>query len=338
MFEQSHKEWLQLTDASKRNIFGAVSTQLNLPASAIEKDWWVVRTLQMVFQTEIAAYTVFKGGTSLSKAWNLIERFSEDIDLALDKGFLGFSGELTKKQVNKLRSESCRYLSESYVHKLQKTFIESGFEDVKLQMVDVKSSDEDPVNIIVNYRSLTEKSEYITSRVLIEIGSRSLLEPFTPRSIQSFVGANFTEREFADKPVTIPTVIPERTFLEKIFLLHEEFQQPIDKIRTFRKSRHLYDLERLMDTEYAKNAMQDIELYRQLVKHRKDVTFIRGIDYNNHAPEKINPIPPDDILPEWKKDYEDMQQNMIYGKSLSFSELIERIRGVKHQINNLEQN
>ena len=74
----------------KRKIFQEISTEFNIPSAAIEKDWWVVRTLELVFQTEIAPHTFFKGGTSLSKAWNLIDRFSEDIDLALDRKFLGF--------------------------------------------------------------------------------------------------------------------------------------------------------------------------------------------------------------------------------------------------------
>lgn len=289
----------------------------------------------MVFQTEIAGHTVFKGGTSLSKAWNAIERFSEDIDLALDKKFLGFEGELTKKQVNKLRRESCKYISELYVPHLQKTFIESGFEDVQLNIVEVKSPDEDPVNIIVNYPSVTEKLGYLQPRVLIEIGSRSLREPFTERQFRSFVGEHFQERDFADEMIIVPTVNPERTFLEKVFLLHEEFQQNFKKIRTERKSRHLYDLEKLMDTDFGIKAMQDRELYCHLVEHRKAVTFIRGIDYSNHVPEKINPIPPDAVLPEWKKDYEEMRQNMIYGNSLPFNDLIERIQEIKHRINNI---
>jgi len=93
-----------------------------LPPAAIEKDWWVVRTLELVFTTEIAPHTVFKGGTSLSKAWNLIDRFSEDIDLALDRKFLGFNKEMTNSQVKKLREHSFKYISSTYFPLLQKTF------------------------------------------------------------------------------------------------------------------------------------------------------------------------------------------------------------------------
>ena len=83
------QEWLKLTDQTRRNIFEETAAAIGLPAAAAEKDWWVVRTLELVFGSSIAPHTVFKGGTSLSKAWGLIDRFSEDIDLALDRKFLG---------------------------------------------------------------------------------------------------------------------------------------------------------------------------------------------------------------------------------------------------------
>ncbi len=330
-------EWLMLTEQNKRNIFEETAKRMNLPmAAAAEKDWWAVHTLAIIFQTEIAPYTVFKGGTSLSKAWNLIDRFSEDIDLAMDKKFLGFDKVLTKSQVTKLRKHSFRYLSEVYLPILKKSFIQHGLNEVTLQLTDVNSNDEDPVKIEVRYPSVTEASDYLSSRVLIEIGSRSLIEPYVSRQFNSFVGETFNGRSFADHMITVPTVIPERTFLEKIFLLHEEFQQPHNKIRTARKSRHLYDLEKLMDTEYAVHAISDEELYWHLVEHRQTMTPIKGIDYANHSPAKINPLPPDNLIEAWRQDYEQMQQSMIYTDSLPFGELIERISELKRRINNID--
>ena len=102
----SMQEWLKLTTLNKQSIFQEVAVKMRLPPTAVEKDWWVVRTLELVFASSIAPHTVFKGGTSLSKAWRLIDRFSEDIDLALDRNFLGFDkqdGEMTGSQVSKQR-------------------------------------------------------------------------------------------------------------------------------------------------------------------------------------------------------------------------------------------
>jgi Nucleotidyl transferase AbiEii toxin, Type IV TA system len=225
--------WDALTTNEKKEIFNEVAAEWNLPAAAIEKDWWVTRTMEVVFQTEIGPYTIFKGGTSLSKAWNLIDRFSEDIDLALDRKFLGFTKEMTNSQVTKLRKHSFHYISSVFFSILEKAYKTAGFHSVKLNLTEVKSNDEDPVKIEVHYPSVTTRSDYLPPRVLIEIGSRSLKEPFTERKFCSIVGEHFKGRPFADHELTIPTVNPERTFLEKVFLLHEEFQQPREKARKF---------------------------------------------------------------------------------------------------------
>jgi len=161
------------------------------------------------------------------------------------------------------------------------------------------------------------------------------MEPFEKCSFTSFVGEYFRGRPFADELITIPTVRPERTFLEKIFLLHEEFQQPLKKIKVERKSRHLYDLEKLMDTDFAKAALADKELYQTIVEHRRTITPLRGIDYSNHTPDKINPIPPDSIIGTWEKDYIAMQESMLYKPSLPFDKLIARLYELKARINSL---
>lgn len=169
--------------------------------------------------------------------------------------------------------------------------------------------------------------------MLIEVGSRSLREPFDGRSFSSLVGEHFKGRAFADENIIIPTVNPERTFLEKIFLLHEEFQLSHEQIKVERKSRHLYDLEKLMDTDFATAALRNNDLYQTIVEHRRTLTPVRGIDYANHIPGNINPIPPDAIIGEWEKDYAAMQQSMLYKPSLSFAQLIERIKTLKERVN-----
>jgi hypothetical protein len=162
-----------------------------------------------------------------------------------------------------------------------------------------------------------------------------LIEPFAVRQFKSFISEQFPDQSFADDNINVPTVIPERTFLEKIFLLHEEFQQPLEKKRIERKSRHLYDLEKLMDTEFAARALANKDLYRHIVEHRSTITPIRGIDYANHTPDKINPLPPTALLGDWEKDYAQMQQSMIYRESLPFDKLIERISELKSRINKI---
>jgi predicted nucleotidyltransferase component of viral defense system len=327
--------WKDIKLSDKLSIFKEVADSLGLPATAVEKDWWVTQTLQLIFTTEIAPHTVFKGGTSLSKAWGLIDRFSEDIDLALDRKFLGFGDEMNPSQVKKLREHSFTYISKKIYPILQTTFQDAGFSEVSLQLRETTSNDQDPLIIEVNYPGITGTSVYIQPRVLIEIGSRSLIEPFTEKEFGSLVGEHFKGRVFADGNISIPTVNPERTFLEKIFLLHEEFQKPAEKIKVDRLSRHLYDIEKMMDTQFAEKALSDKHLYQQIVEHRRTITPLRGIDYALHSPDKINPLPPGNLMDAWRKDYEQMQQSMIYRESLPFDKLLQRITLLKDRINQL---
>lgn len=339
MISASLKEWLDLNDKTRLNIFNETAKSIGLPEAAIEKDWWVVRTLELVFDTSIRNDTVFKGGTSLSKAWGIIDRFSEDIDLALDRKHLGFKqddNEMTSSQIRKLRKKSYQFISEEYLPEIMSKFQESGIEGVNISIQEVECHDQDPLIIEIAYPSVTEHIPYLTPRVLVEIGSRSLIEPSETRSFSSMVGEVFAGKAFADTVISIPTVRPERTFLEKIFLLHEEFQQDIGKIRIDRKSRHLYDLEKMMDTDFAAAAMADFKLYKTIVEHRRTITPLRGINYNNHVPEKINPIPPDKIIEEWERDYVQMQQTMFHNSTLPFAELIHRITILRERVNSIK--
>ena len=133
----------------------------------------------------------------------------------------------------------------------------------------------------------------------------------------------------------IPTVLPQRTFLEKIFLLHEEFSQEPEKIRIDRLSRHLYDLVRLMDTEHGFAALKDKELYNNIIVHREKFNPLRGIDYGNHTPDKIKIIPPDTVIKEYESDYSEMTKFMIYGEALTFDRLVKRISELQNRINEI---
>jgi len=326
-------EWLKLTDANKRNIFAETARQKALPISSIEKDWWVVQTLSALFSTEYADKLVFKGGTSLSKAWNLIERFSEDVDLALDREFLGFSGDLSKKEIHKLRYASYEFISTKFVAALDLSFKKMGLENVIVKSQQVVNHDQDPQIVEIYYPKLTGQNIYLRPDILAEIGSRSLIEPYSQRNISTFVSETFAGMPFANSSIIVPTVNPERTLLEKVFLLHEEYQRPPEKMRVERLSRHLYDIEKLSQTLYFQKALENKELYDTIVSHREKFSHLGGVDYTTHTPEHIQIVPPETLLPLWEKDYENMINSMVYGKKISFNELITRIKDVQKIIN-----
>lgn len=326
--------WLKLSKEKRIEILNQANKETGLPVDAIEKDWWVTLALNACFSLEYSNHLIFKGGTSLSKAWNLIFRFSEDIDLAFNRNFFGFEGDLSKNQIKNLRKKSCEFISTTLLQDLIEKLTEWGaISECTLIAQEVKDTDEDPQTIEIHYQSVFDSTEYLPRRVLIEISSRSLMEPTEEKEINSILSTVFPTLDFASGPFSISTVLPQRTFLEKIFLLHEEFSQEPDKIRTNRLSRHLYDLEKLMDTNFGIDALKNIDLYKNIVAHREKFNALRGLDYSNHTPEKIQIIPPDSVIKEWEKDYQIMSQNMIHGEVLSFDALINKIAELQKRIN-----
>ena len=325
--------WIVLSEGDRLRVLEEIKTQTGFPLFIIEKDWWVVQTLRLISKMNIAEHTVFKGGTSLSKAWRLIDRFSEDIDLAINREFFGFSGEISRTQIGKLKNASNKYISNDFMFSLRKSFENEGIRGIQLSIADLKALDDDPVKIEVVYPTVTGYSSYVQPRVLLEIGSRSLIEPATFRSFRSLIGQTYPNLPFADEDVTIRCVNPERTFLEKIFLLHEEHQRPKEKMKIKGKSRHFYDIYRISKTPYADKAIADKELYNAIVTHRERFNKLKGVDYTSHFPPNLNPIPPADLMPEWERDYFDLQRQMIAGKSISFDMLIQELRRVIEFIN-----
>lgn len=329
-----HK-FYNIPNEAKAEILRDAGERTNLPAYAVEKDWWVVQALAILFDMEIGRHMVFKGGTSLSKAWGLIERFSEDIDLAVDRRFYGFEGDLGKKQRTNLRKKANTYITEQLYPELSSRFKEKGV-DVKLELEEITTSDQDPIIILVNYPNVIESPGYLRPRVQIELGCRSLIEPFSIRTFNSFLDESYPDASFAGQPIHVPTVDPGRTLLEKIFLLHEEFQRPEKKVRVDRMSRHLFDIYKLATSPFADKVLSNQELYVEIVKHRLSFTKLGGVDYKLHNPGTINPIPPANLQEAWKRDYSIMQEQMIYADSPSFEMMLEAIKNYISKMNQLD--
>ena len=332
------KNFYDLADSRKKAIYDQVAAIEGLPSAAIEKDWWVTLVLKAVFNLDFAQYIVFKGGTSLSKGWKLIDRFSEDIDLAIDRKFFNYEGDLSRGQVGDLRRKSCKFISHVFSDYLKNEISDIGMQDFDLKVRDFDASDTDPIIIELHYPSLAEPSEYIIPQVLIEIGSRALIEPFEKRPIQTIIGRSLPQVGFIDQPKEIPLVLPKRTFLEKAFLLHEEYQRHPEKRKLKRKSRHLYDLEKLMDSQHGIDALKDFDLYSSIIRHRQIFSKLSNVDYSTHNPDKINFVPSGEILEILEEDYKTMQESMIYGNSLSFTDIIKRLEELQERFRKININ
>ena len=324
-----------IPDTEKSIIFEQIANAKSMAPFAVEKDWWVVQTLAVIYEMDVAEHLIFKGGTSLSKAWKLIQRFSEDIDFALDRAFLGYNGELSKKERTALRKASGVYVAHTFFNELAARFQEKEFSGLRFELVDEVESDKDRT-INVYYPNLIASPGYLQPKIQIEIGCRSLIEPFTIQTFASLVDEEYADRDFAQAPIHVPTVNPERTFLEKIFLLHEEFQRPPEKMRVDRLSRHLYDVYKLSKTDFSEKALNDKQLYETIVEHRYKFTRIGGVDYNLHQPRTINMLPIPQVLDAWKVDYRTMLELMIYEENPpSFDEILNGLTILKDKINAL---
>ena len=326
-----------LSKKERSELYQVAHETLGLSKIIIEKDWWVTAVLRALFSLPYAENLSFKGGTSLSKCYNLIERFSEDIDIAVNREKPDFTKTNTRIR-NDFRRAACKFVREELQFDLAKQLENNGLNpndfSVKINITPITTTD--PEIIEVEYNSLFAEENYIKRKVIIEVSGRSMSEPLQMVKLQSMIDEQFTNEEFTEKPFEVQAVVPQRTFIEKICLLHEEFSKPQELIRTERMSRHLYDLVQIMDTPIVEKALSDKELYNSIVEHRRIFIGLNGFDYSTLTPKTVNIVPPDNIIDLWKADYETMQRTMIYGNSLPFDKLIEKIKELNEEINKVE--
>ena len=342
--------WIDASEQGRRFLVNAVSTKKNIYPESVEKDWWVTEVLKALFCMSCADYLLFKGGTSLSKGWNLINRFSEDIDIALNRAYykdvrgFDFAECRNNNQVKNLRKANRDYILGEFVDELDSILSASGITGYQIEKVETHNTregaqpidhDKDPSCIMVHYPTLFGGGAgYLRPAVKVEISSLSMREPFENKHISSLINDKFPDLDsetFAD----INTVSPARTFLEKAFLLNEEMQR--DFPRTRRMSRHLYDLEHLMDSEYGKAALADFGLYESIVKHREKFYHVGGVDYSTDMPDKIRIVPEGELLEKFRADYSSMKESMIFGDKLEFDHIIERLKELQERFRRLSR-
>ena len=302
-----------------------LSLNYGMPEQIIEKDWWVSTVMRALFALPYANQMSFKGGTSLSKCWGLIDRFSEDIDIAVAREFLGYGGELSRTQISdKLRRASCAFVREKLQFDIRDMMIEQGLPlgSFKVAVNITPVSTVDPEVINVEYDSIFETLPYVKNAVKIEVSGRSMNEPLENVGLRSRIEDELPNSAFTESKITVPTVKPERTFLEKVCLLHEEFSKEVAEVRVNRMSRHLYDIAMMMKTDIANRALADKQLFGNIVEHRRKFIGLKGFDYSTLCAEKICIVPPDGVIDKWKQDYIQMCNSMMYGDYPDFDELM----------------
>ncbi len=327
-------DFFELDDNRRRLVIDQTAVRIGLPEQAVEKDLWVTTMLQVVFSMPYADKILFKGGSSLAKIGHLISRMSEDIDLAFDRSLFGITGDIGSKQLKKLRKGSSTFVRDNFAPMFETLVASYGLD--KFCSVRVEPDGEgdatypEPRKVFIAYKSVyPDKLPYLLPEVVLEVGARSLFEPTEKARVTSIIHDTLgIVTDIEDVEITAAT--PGKTFLEKAFLLHEIFSTG-NCANAARRTRHMYDLEKMMDLPLADVAVRDNHLWETIRHHRETFTHIRDVDYTPDVRSRLRLTPPDEFLPEWRRDYQAMTEAMMYGEKPEFDVLLERMKELEQR-------
>lgn len=335
----------RLAPQDRADVFNEAGAKRGLASAIIEKDFWVCWTLKRLFTLPgDNPSLVFKGGTSLSKAYGVIRRFSEDIDLSFDRRDLGFGGERdpeaapSKKKaellLKSLSAEVQGHIDAVLLPRLKKAIAAVLGSDERAWALGKDAKDEQTV--IFRYspglaRDVTGETTYINPVVRLELGARGDAWPTERRSIQPYAAEEIPH--LFRLPATDVTVLAaERTFWEKATLLHAEYHRPAEKAMTAPLSRHYYDLALLADTPYGERALGDVKLLDRVAKHKALFFPSKWAQYESARVGTLRLVPPEDRLKGLSADYEKLKL-MIFDDPPPFAAIIARLRALERRIN-----
>lgn len=309
-----------------------------LPPAVIEKDFWVSWLLKLLMELpESRGHLTFKGGTSLSKGWNLIDRFSEDIDLALDRSLFGQapphgaedakSNTKRKHRIDELSEASAEWIKDTLIPAMRTRIAELlPDEDWTLQPK-VKGKE---VNVEFQYPgSLQGELGALLPVVLVELVPRADDQPNGPRTITPLVHVALADL-LGPASFEVPALVPERTLLEKAMFLHETVAG--FNAGSERKSRHYYDLLKLLGAGFGDSAMNDRALFEMVIAHRRTFYRYSALDYDEILHNGISIVPPEAQWPDWRGDY-DRTSAMIYRERPTFDELMQAASDYQERFN-----
>jgi predicted nucleotidyltransferase component of viral defense system len=327
--------------SDERNLYcrqAAEKLESPLPAAVIEKDFWVCWILFLLNDIpELNGNITFKGGTSLSKAWGLIDRFSEDIDIAINRKVFGQeppygaedaeSNSQRKMRLEDLEKKNGIFINDFLLSKLQDKICEHLSVD-EFTLTAISKGNE--VNIEFKYPG-TLKNELggLLPVVLIELVPRADEFPNEKRKITPIIYEVF-EDILGEGSFNILSLSPERTFLEKLFFIHETLEG-FNK-GSERKSRHYYDLLKLYRAGVFEKIKSNRELLQIVVEHRKTFFRYNTLDYNGILSNGVHFFPPKESWPDWRGDY-NRTAVMIYKEMPSFNDLMSFAEKLEYEFN-----
>lgn len=338
----------KLSTKERLELFEQVASQKQLSLEIIEKDFWVTWILEILFSLSVFKDAfIFKGGTSLSKVFGLINRFSEDIDISIKRETLGFidekdpekhtSSTKQKKLVDELRDAYRLFVTKEIFPTFDKAVMEKSSKDWPPiwghRVVGIDSEGQFEEGIITFRYPTVQPSiaSYIPKEVRIEFGASSDPFPINDYKIKSYAEECFPHL-FSDHRISLTVLEPERTFWEKATLVHAEAHRTKDQKTPSRYSRHYYDLYCLSKNEVGKRALKNSDLRKRVVQHKSIYFRSSWAKYDLAVPGSFRILPDQHRLDDLKEDYSKMAP-MIYGASPSWEEIVEDLKTVESFIN-----
>ena len=335
--------WIRQSTRDKRDGFQKASSDLQIPPHILEKDFWVTYLLDIVFN-RLHKYGVqhrfmFKGGTSLSKCFNLIDRFSEDLDLSLSKNDLGFSGSdapenqlsisKKKKVLSALKEAGYQFVKNSMVPVLNEII---GMDGVQSDLKIIK--DEESIYFSYSPTIAAGNYAYVQPVIKIEYGTKADQEPVLTVGITPLIFSSLGSAvQGLDESIAVKVLSPARTFWEKVILIHAiNSGNDTSKVR-HGVSRHLYDMYKIMHSvEFGTDAVTDISLLIRAAEYNNVYYYAKWADYGSAKPGSIKLEIGSSLIPSFRKDYQEMSE-MFYSTPPSFEELLEFLINLEQTIN-----
>jgi hypothetical protein len=331
------ESFLHLKAREQSQIYRALAPRLGRSPVVLEKDVWVCWVLRSMFTMPDRLPMAFKGGTSLSKVFGAIARFSEDIDITLDYRGLdgsfdpfaeGVSRSRLKRFSDDLKSFVCdhvqRVVAPHFERALAAEFDAGAFQ------VEVSADGE---QVRVRYPTVLEApGDYVGNSVLIEFGGRNITEPNEEHEIRPDLAEHVLELEFPCSKVSV--LSPARTFWEKVTLIHVECQRGEFRSGAERLSRHWYDLAMLADLTHGQAAVADRKLLVDVVKHKKVFYNASYANYDACLAGELRLIPGDSALAALRDDFQRMiEAGMFIGAPPRFDTIVDRLRALETSVN-----
>lgn len=343
---KSFKYFLELPDEERKEVLVRAAALRETQPQYIEKDFWVCLVLDALYNglPEGHPKLLFKGGTSLSKAFGLIQRFSEDVDIVIYREDLGFKEERDPTLAENLSNKKRKALFEELRSACSDYILGGMRKDLAILIDEVAQgcrvypdpNDQDHQTLLVEYPSLylAGEDDYVATQVKIEAGARSALDPNLACSITPYIADELPDWSLEAENITV--ISPERTYLDKLLILHgvhcgyrDAGRLPREKQRI---SRHYYDVAMITETDVARSALSDTDLLDDVRAHNTLAFRQAWKKLEEAVPGSLRLLPQAEPHRIIEQDYADMQ-GMLFGSPPDFSWIMEQLEYAESMIN-----